>query len=136
MGIARGVPYRSRQEMARKSPPGATDAKLLEQLEAARTRDEPVEAIVSLQPDDESEVVSADRVDQISRDVVERVTRKTGVSPTRINVFRNLGSFAVAAAPSFVSELLAQPEVKAATANRRDSPVVEPLGRPSPEDNE
>lgn len=119
--------------MANENPRGTADPKLIAQLDAASARDESVEAVVSLRPDEGAELVSVERTDELARDVVERVERKTGVRPERLNVFRNLGSFVVAARAQFVSELLAQPEVEAATANRRGTPVVEPLGSPSPE---
>lgn len=78
-----------------------------------------------------SDYVSAEQTEEISQDVLRRVERKTGVTPEKLNVFRNLGSFVVAAQPAFVQELLEQPEIESATANRRGEPVVEPLGRPS-----
>jgi hypothetical protein len=117
--------------MAKKS--ATSDAELLAQLAAAEERGEAVEAVVTLRPDEAADSVPVEQIDRISRDVVERVERKIGVSPERVNVFRNLGSFAVAADPRFVKELLAQPEVETAIANRRGEPVVEPLGRPADE---
>lgn len=56
--------------------------------------------------------------ERTARAVVERVADRMGVEPTRLNVFRNLGAFSVCATPSFIRELLSQPEVLAAVANR------------------
>lgn len=121
--------------MASQDPRGTADPKLVEQLDAASARDESVEAVVSLRPDEGTELVSVERTDELAHDVVNRVERMTGLSPERLNVFGNLGSFVVAARAQFVSELLAQPEVEAATANRRGTPVVEPLGSKGPEED-
>jgi len=118
--------------MASDRAPHGPDSELLQQLEAAQENGEPVEAVVSLRAEAGSDYVSADRTEEISHDVLDRVERKTGVSPDKLNVFRNLGTFVVAAEPAFVVELLEQPEVESAAANRRGEPVVEPLGRRSP----
>ena len=66
----------------------------------------------------------------MSRDLLERVSRKTGVDPDRVNVLRDLGSLVVSAKPQFLKELIDQPEIEAAVANRRSEPVVDlPPGR-------
>jgi hypothetical protein len=117
--------------MASDRGPRGADSELLQQLEAARERGAPVEAVVSLRAEKGSEYLSTEQTEKITQDLLSRVERKTGVTPERLNVFRNLGSFVVSARPAFVQELLEQPEIEGATANRRGVPVVEPLGRAS-----
>ena len=50
----------------------------------------------------------------MTRRLVDRVTRNAGVAPKTVNVFKYLGSFAIAADAKFISNLVEQPEVKSA----------------------
>ena len=52
-------------------------------------------------------------------EAIGRVAAAVGGASPRHNTFRHLGSFAVAAAPAFIRELIRQPEVASAVANRR-----------------
>jgi len=57
--------------------------------------------------------------------LLQRVEQRIGLHPQAVNVFQQLGSFVVVAAPAFLAELLTQPEVHAAMANRQpDDPTT------------
>lgn len=104
------------------------DPELQRQISGSAASDEPVEAVVVLRPEKPSEVTaSPERVEKITHDVLERVEQTQGTHPQRVNVFRNLGSFVVSAPKGFVQELLRQPEVASAMANRQqESSVIAP----------
>jgi hypothetical protein len=68
---------------------------------------------------------SAADTTRIAHSLMERIKAKHGREPKKLNIFENLGSFVVQADPAMLLHLLDQPEVAAATLNRR--PDVEPL---------
>jgi hypothetical protein len=112
------------------------DPDLLAQLEAAAAVKAPslVEAVIHLQPETAGEIVPRpERTEEIVRSVLARVTRKLRVEPADFNVFPNLGSFVISASGEYLRELLDQPEVKSALANRpRDARPIPPSRRPPP----
>ena len=96
------------------------DPELEKQLNSAAASNEPVEAVFRLKPDDPSQIVpSPERTKQIVESILKRVKSRIGKSAARHNIFTNLGSFAVAASPDFVRNIISQPEVVAAVANRQ-----------------
>ena len=96
--------------------PGA-DAELTRQLERAAAAGTPVEAVVLLRS--RRDVPDPARTEKLARELVDRVQDSTGREAVDVHVFRNLGRFVVAADAAFLRELLAQPEVDSAMANRR-----------------
>jgi glyoxylase-like metal-dependent hydrolase (beta-lactamase superfamily II) len=59
------------------------------------------------------------QTEALARELVDRVRKSTGHTVHDVNVFRNLGRFVVSADATFIRELVAQPEITAALANRR-----------------
>jgi hypothetical protein len=104
------------------------DPELMKQLDAtAASQDDKVEAVIRLRPDDASQIVPApEQTESLANDLIERVKGQVGESETHYNVFRNLGSFVVSAPPSFIRELICQPEVAAAVANRQPESAAMP----------
>ncbi len=98
---------------------GRADPELTQQLDRAAAADTTVEAVFVLRPPRGRPAPNPAQTDALARELVDRVRDSTGRSPHDVHVFRNLGRFVVAADPSFIRELLAQPEVDAALANRR-----------------
>jgi hypothetical protein len=96
--------------------PGA-DAELMRQLERAAAAGTPVEAVVVLRS--RRDVPDPARTETLARELVDRVQDSTGREAVDVHVFRNLGRFVIAADAAFLRELLAQPEVDSALANRR-----------------
>ena len=105
-----------------------TDPELVKQLETtAASQDNEVEAVIRLKPDDASQVVpTAERTEALTNQLIDRVKGQVGKSAVRFNVFRNLGSFVVAAPQSFIRELITQPEVASAVANRQPESAAMP----------
>jgi hypothetical protein len=108
------------------------DPELIAQVSAAATGAQSlVEAVIRVRPENPAEpAASPERTEEIARQLVERVGRETGVPAERVNVFRNLGTFAVAAPPEFVKALYRQPEVASAMANRpRGRALIPPVAK-------
>lgn len=80
-------------------------------------------------------VPPADKAEQITKQLLDRVSTTVGQSPDRYNVFRNLGYFVVSANPSFIKELSSQPEVVSIVANRQPgSALIPPVDKGPVED--
>jgi len=103
------------------------DPELLRQLNAVAADNETVEAVVRLNPDNPAEIVpSPERTEELAREVLQRVAKRVGNPVMKHNVFSNLGSFVVSAPTKFVRELIEQPEVAAAVANRQAGEALIP----------
>src|SRR5881628_3865458 len=105
------------------------DPELIRQLNGTEASKEDIAAVVRLQPDDPSQIVpSPERTEELTQKILERVKKKVGSSESRYNVFKNLGSFVVSAEPEFLRELISQPEVAAAVANKQpEGTVIAPV---------
>jgi len=114
--------------MPRKKSRVKTDSELLRQLDAAAVSHAVVEAVCRLRATGSSkEILSAERTEVLTRKLLARVEGLVGTGARDFNVFRHLGSFVVSAEARFVLELLKQPEIVSAVANRQpESPVIPP----------
>ena len=105
------------------------DPELARQLDQAASTNSPVQAVLKLRPLQATQLVaSPEHTTELANQVVKRVSDKLGEQVDRMTLFRNLGSFAISAAPKFLRELLDQPEIAAAFANRQpDSAYMAPI---------
>jgi hypothetical protein len=107
------------------------DPEFVRQLDEAQGQ-EAVQAVVRLQPSDHDSavVVDPEETDRMARELVDRVKESSGSRDAAINVFRNLGSFAISASADFLRALARQPEVAAVVANRQPgSALIPPAGK-------
>jgi hypothetical protein len=91
------------------------DPELVRQLRDASS-DSLVDAVFVL------ETVSAPEAGVVEEKVqrlVDRAESETGAKVSELNIFPNLASFVVRATRSLVEELIEQPEIQSAVANRR-----------------
>jgi hypothetical protein len=102
------------------------DSELQQQLEAAADTGRPINAVFSLGVDPVAPPEPADVEARVTR-LLNRVGADTGQRPADVQVFGNIGSFAVSAPPEFVARLAQQPEVATATASQ---PAEDILIRP------
>lgn len=118
---------------AQSSSSGKIDAELVKQLKTASDSEKLVEAVVRLRPDDPSEIVpAAERTEEVANQLLKRVEKQSGKAVSRYNVFRNLGSFVVSAHPTFIQELMSQPEVASVAANQQPGSALIPPIRKAP----
>lgn len=104
-----------------------TDQELRRQLEQASNDGQEVQAVLALrQPEAAAQFLSPEQTQQVVEDLVTRVRMQTGEAPRDYHVFRNLGSFVVAAPPAVINHLVQQDEVASAVANRQPEGVVAP----------
>ena len=100
------------------------DPELRRQLESTAAGDAPLEAVLYLQPPPGEVAVPPERMEDLVREILERVGATAGEAAHAYNVFRNLGMVAVVGGRSFLRELLKQPEVRSAVANRQDESTL------------
>jgi hypothetical protein len=108
-----------------------TDPELRRQIEAAADTGRPITAVFSLGVDP---VALPEPVDVEARvaSLLKRVGADTGQRPADVQVFGNIGSFAVSAPPEFVARLAQQPEVATATASQpAEDILIRPVRRRS-----
>ncbi len=103
--------------MSSPDPQSKADDELRRQLQEAGA-DRPVEAVFILRRPDKA-VLPPDQVQGVAERLIDRVQTETGSKVDDQNVFRNMGSFVVAAKPEIIRRLLEQPEVESAIANRQ-----------------
>ncbi|HEU4508129.1 MAG TPA: hypothetical protein VFR78_07830 [Pyrinomonadaceae bacterium] len=108
-----------------------TDPELLRQITAAKDKKDPVVGILRIRPEDPTKKTnSPERTKEIANEVVNRVSKKVGSKAGRINVLGNLGVIILSAPPRFMTEVLQQPEIFSAMANRSsESGKIEPINK-------
>src|SRR5712664_3592789 len=122
--IIKGKSSSAKQEMAQRIK---VDPILAKQINEVASESAPVEAVIMLHPDDPAQLVaSPERVQELTHEVLQRVEKQLGTGVVKVNIFRNLGSFAISAEPHFIRELLQQPEVASAMANKRSTQAYIP----------
>ena len=115
--------------MADNEPSPRIDPELRRQLDAARATGRPVAAVVRLRPEGDGDaILTPEQTQSRTAQLLERVERTVGLRAQAVNVFQYLGSFVVVAQPRFLVELLAQPEVLSAVANRQPDDPSPPDG--------
>jgi hypothetical protein len=107
-------------KMPKRAKKVQTDGELLRQLEDATGKEESVEAVMRLRSEKASEIVpSPKRTEQLTKKVLRRAQAHTGGNVSDYNVFGNLGYFFVSADAAVVRDLIEQPEIASATANKQ-----------------
>ena len=65
-------------------------------------------------------------VEETTHQVLKRVEEEVGSKPTVVNVFENLGSFAVSAEAPFIQRIIDDPDIATAVANNQPKPRPNP----------
>lgn len=108
--------------MRKKRSQVKTDPELMRQLETTATEDELVQAVFTLRLPTKQLLVPR-RVEEVTHEVLERVSQQMGIDAAEVNIFRNLGAFAISAPSSFIRELLSEPEIASAISNEKQQPA-------------
>src|SRR5712692_10110712 len=96
------------------------DPALARALDSAAASNDVIEVVCSLKPLAPDDVTTSPAdTERLARELIDRVAAAASEQPQRWNVFRNMGSFVIAAPAGFVRELLKQPEIHSAVANRQ-----------------
>ena len=101
-----------------------TDPELLKQMEAKAAGRDSIEAVFSLDLP-LKKLLDPSVVEETTRKVLKRAEKSAGSKPKGVNVFKNLGSFAVSADASFIQEVIDDPDIASAVANEQPESAVE-----------
>ncbi len=99
-----------------KKPDPRIDPELLRQLAHAEANREALEAVFVLSPQD-GPPPAPDRVEEMTRELVDRAQQACGQAVEDLSIFSHLGSFVTRAEPRLIRHLLEQPEIGSASAN-------------------
>ena len=112
--------------MAARKATAKVDPELERQINSASAEAKTVEAVLMLRQSPLQIAANAQGATAMVEKVLKRVTEKAGTGPKQLNIFQNLGMFIVEAEPSFLRELVAQPEIATAMANRQPGEEMTP----------
>jgi hypothetical protein len=98
------------------------DPELLKQL-ANSPASTAVEATITLATPSGHGFMPAEEVGPKVKGILEEVGRAVGENHDAVNVFENIGSFAIRARPAFLKALLNRPEVISAMANQQSEEI-------------
>lgn len=104
-----------------KVEPIRIDPELKRQLESSSG---PVEAVFTLRLP--LGAAPADEVERSTRELLRRVQDRTHARTNAVNIFKNLGSFAISADAEVVRGLMQESEIASAAANRHPSALQIP----------
>jgi predicted mannosyl-3-phosphoglycerate phosphatase (HAD superfamily) len=98
-----------------------TDPELLRQLDDAKTTGEPVAAVLQLKRT-RGKAPDAAKVEAQTREAIARATKATGEDPHDVHVMGRMSAAYVTGSEKFLRELVEQPEIAGAVANKRSPP--------------
>ena len=112
--------------MAERNAPVKLDPELERQINSAAAESKTVEAVMMLRQNPAQIAANAEGAAEQVEEVLKRVREKAGTAAKQVNVFKNLGMFIVEAEPSFLRELVSQPEIASAYANQQPAEATPP----------
>jgi hypothetical protein len=108
---------------------GRADPQLRRQIEEAAERGKPVAAVFTIQTDPAAPPPPSEVEARVAR-LLEKVREQTGQQHDEVQVFGNIGSFAVTGPAEFVAGLARQPEVASATSSEPEEDIlIRPIRR-------
>lgn len=99
-----------------------TDPELIKQLNQTGSNEDLVEAVFTLRLSTK-QLLAPMRVEEVTQQVLDRVSQQVGIDAKEVNIFRNIGAFVISAPPSFIRELLSEPEIASAVANHQPKQI-------------
>src|SRR5262245_27466118 len=100
------------------------DPELLEELNARAAEKRPVSAVFTLEAGPTRSFIPPDEVAGTVQTILQSVEHETGIAPTQVNVFKNMGAFAVVADAPFVRKILGREEIATAMPNQRSEDIL------------
>ena len=100
-----------------------TDPELLRQINSVETNDDSIQAVFSLALP-MKKLLDPKQVEEATNKVLERAEKEVGSKPKDVNIFKNLGSFVVSADASFIRQVINDPDVASAVANKQPQEIL------------
>ena len=99
------------------------DPELTRQISSVGAGNDSIEAVFSLDLP-MKKLLNPSTVEETTQKVLRRVEEEVGSKPTVVNVFENLGSFAVSAEAPFIQRIIDDPDIATAVANNQAEPEL------------
>lgn len=99
------------------------DATLTKQLDEARAA-EPVQAVFTLKTPAGESYRSAESAQETMRKIVDEASTHTQTQPSRVTLFPNVQSFAIAGPQALVRRVAEHAEIASAMANRQEQDLL------------
>jgi hypothetical protein len=100
------------------------DPELRAALDAHAADHQPLSAVFTLEAGPTRAFIPPDEVEDTVQRILQSVEHETGIAPAQVNVFKNMGAFAVVAEAPFLSGILNREEIAAAMANQRSEDIL------------
>ena len=100
-----------------------TDPELLRQINSVETSDDSIQAVFSLALP-MKRLLDPKQVEETTNKVLQRAEKEAGSKPKDVNIFKNLGSFVVSADASFIRQIIDDPDVASAVANKQPQAIL------------
>lgn len=100
-----------------------TDPELLRQIDKVDENNDSIQAVFSLDLP-MKQLLDPKQVEETTNQVLERAEKEAGSKPKDVNIFKNLGSFAVSADASFIRKIIDDPDIASAVANKQPKKIA------------
>jgi hypothetical protein len=100
------------------------DPELRAALNAHAADQQPLGAVFTLEAGPRQSFIPPDEVEDTVQRILRDVEHETGIAPAQVNVFKNMGAFAVVAPATFLSRILNRGEIATAMANQRSEDLL------------
>ncbi len=95
-----------------------TDPELIKQIDSVKADNEQIQAVFSLDLP-LKKLLDPKQVEDTTHRVLQRAQERAGSQAEDVNIFENLGSFSVSADASVIRQIIDDPDIKTAVANRQ-----------------
>jgi len=107
------------EAMSTAAAPVRIDPRLESEIRAAESEQINVEAVFALRSAEPGKKrPGPEETKRLAEQAIRRAVESSGAAPQKVNIFENLGSIFVLAAPAFMNVFLEQPEIAVASSNR------------------
>ncbi len=95
-----------------------TDPELLRQINDVADNNDSIQAVFSLDLP-MKKLLDPRQVEETAYQVLDRAEKEAGSKPKDVNIFKNVGTFAVSADASFIRNIIDDPDISSAVANKQ-----------------
>lgn len=99
-----------------------TDPELLRQIASYETNNEEIEAVFSLALP-MKKLLDPAQVVETTHQVLKRAEKVVGSKAKDVNIFKNVGSFVVSGDASFIRQIIDDPDIASAVANKHPKKI-------------
>lgn len=99
-----------------------TDPELLRQIDDVNNNNDSIQAVFSLDLP-MKKLLDPKQVEETAYQVLDRAEKEVGSKPKDVNIFKNVGTFVVSANASFIRNIIDDPCISSAVANKQQKKI-------------